>query len=104
MAAARRACKISSGVARRTIRKAVQRSVMFGVTKNIELWVLRVGNGESWAVAVCPEGGPRRVLAVFDEEAGAVRFAMKERQRRAEDEGLEIRVVLPDEKPAAVAT
>ena len=42
-----------------------------------------------------------RLLATFADGSAAVRYAMKERQRRAEDGGLEIRVVLPDQVLAA---
>ena len=74
---------------------------MYGAKKNIELWVLGDPRSEGWAVAICPDGGPRRVLATFADATTAVRYAMKERQRRAEDEGLEIRVVLPEQMPTA---
>ena len=64
-----------------------------------DLCVLREGQTNAWLVCLCQGPGKRDVLARFPDPAKAAEYAIAERDRRREWEGLERGIHFPDDCP-----
>ncbi|MCY2954397.1 MAG: hypothetical protein NTU53_20895 [Planctomycetota bacterium] len=64
-----------------------------------DICVLRDPQADTWSVSIWRGLASPEVLGRFDERAKAVAFALAERDRRREAEGVELTVHFPDDCP-----